>query len=86
MATSSAEGGFKFQWRWSERERPEAMENVVSVENGYHDITHKRGQRTFRVLDMLDGDALTAVEHLEIAEFAVDGGGTDFQHTRSQIS
>ena len=23
---------------------------------------------------MLDGDALTAVEHLEFAEFAVDGG------------
>ena len=25
---------------------------------------------------MLDGDALTAVEHLEFAEFAVDGGET----------
>ena len=23
---------------------------------------------------MLDGDALTAVEHLEFAEFAIDGG------------
>ena len=26
---------------------------------------------------MLDGDALTAVEHLEFAEFAVDGGGEE---------
>ena len=28
------------------------------------------------VFSMLDGDALTAVEHLEFAEFAFDGGGT----------
>ena len=28
------------------------------------------------VYSMLDGDALTAVEHLEFAEFAVDGGET----------
>ena len=26
------------------------------------------------VYSMLDGDALTAVEHLEFAEFAIDGG------------
>ena len=38
------------------------------------------------VFSMLDAGALTAVEHLKFAEFAVDGGETDFQHTRSQIS
>ena len=41
-----------FQWCWGKRERSAAMENVVSAENGYHDITHKRGQRTFRVLNV----------------------------------
>ena len=40
-----------FQWRWSKRERSDAMENVVSVEDDYHVITHKGGQRTLRVLD-----------------------------------
>ena len=39
------------------------------------------------VYSLLDGDALTAVERLEFAEFAIDGGENfDFQHARSQIS
>ena len=43
------------------------MENVVSVKNDHNDNAHKRGQRTFCVLKT--GHALTAVEHLEFAEF-----------------
>ena len=46
------------------------MENVVSVKNDHNDNAHER------MYSMLDGDALTAVEHLEFAEFAVDGGET----------
>ena len=41
------------------------MENVVTKE--------ARGPFVY---SMLDGDALTAVEHLEFAEFAVNGGET----------
>ena len=50
------------------------MENVVSVEDDYHVNTHEGGQTAFCVLDMLDGDALTAVEHLEFPEFAIEDG------------
>ena len=44
------------------------MENVVSVENSYNGNAHERDQSS-----LLDGDALTAVEHLEFAECAIDG-------------
>ena len=47
------------------------MENVVSVKDDYHDLTHQRGPFVY---SLLDGDALTAVEHLEFAEFAINGG------------
>ena len=52
------------------------MENVVSVEDDYHVNTHEGGHRAFLCTRcwMLDGDALTAVEHLEFPEFAIEGG------------
>ena len=41
------------------------MESVVSVEDDYHNITHKSVARGPFVYSILDGDALTAMEHLE---------------------
>ena len=50
------------------------MENVVSVEDDYHVITHERGHREPFENSMLDEDALTTVEHLEFPEFAIEDG------------
>ena len=45
------------------------MEYVVSIEDDYQ----VKPTEPF-VYSMLDGDALTAVEHLEFPEFAIEGG------------
>ena len=41
----------EFLWCWGKRERSEAMENVVSVEDDHNDNAHQRGQTTVCVLD-----------------------------------
>ena len=54
-----------FQGCWDKRQRSEAMKNMVSVEDDFNDITHKRGQRTFGVLDAgwrcVDGSGILGV-------------------------
>ena len=52
------------------------MENVVSVKIVTMTTLAKEA-RGLSVYSMLDGDALTTVEHLEFAEFAVDGDQSD---------
>ena len=50
------------------------MENVVSVEKMITMSTLTKEARGPFVYSMLDGDALTAVDHLEFPEFAIEGG------------
>ena len=74
MATSSAEGGFKrfsgtgANSRDLKRWKTWCLPKMITMTS----LT-KEARGPF-VYSMLDGDALTAVEQLEFAEFAVDGG------------
>ena len=76
MATSNAEGGFKSfsgvgaNGRDLKRWKTWCLSKMITMTT----LT-KEARRPF-VYSMLGGDALTAVEHLEFAEFSVDGGET----------
>ena len=76
MATWNAESGFKrfsgagANGRDPKRGKTWCLSKVVTM------TTHAEEARGPFVYSMLDGDALTAAEHLEFAEFAVDGGET----------
>ena len=76
MATSNAEGGFKrFSGAWAngrdlKRWKTWCLSKMITM------TTLTKEARGPFVFSMLDGDALTAVEHLEFAAFAVDGGET----------
>ena len=74
MATSNAEDGLKrfsgagANGRDLKRWKTWCLSKIITMTS----LT-KEARGPFVYL-MLDGDALTAVEHLEFAEFAVDGG------------
>ena len=53
------------RWRWGKWARSETMENMVSVKNITMTTLTKEARGPF-VYSMLEGDALTAVEHLEL--------------------
>ena len=85
MATSNADGGYKrfsgaaANGRDLKRWKTWCLSKMITM------TTLTKEARGPFVYSMLDGDALTAVEHLEFAEFAIDGG-ENHQHTRSQVS
>ena len=76
MATSNAEGGFKrfsgagANGRDLKRWKTWCLSKMITM------TTPAKEARGPFEYSMLDGDALTAVEHLEFAEFAVDGAET----------
>ena len=76
MATSDAEGGFNrfsgagANGRDLKRWKTWCLSRMITM------TTLTEEARGPSVYTMLDGDALTTAEHLEFAEFAVDGGET----------
>ena len=74
MATSNADGGYKrfsgagANGRDLKRWKTWCLSKMITM------TTIAKEARGPFVYLMLDGDALTAVEHLEFAEFAIDGG------------
>ena len=74
MATSNAPGGCKLFSGVGANERDLKLWKTWCLSRMILMTTLTEKSRGPFVYSMLDGDALTAVEHMEIAEFAIEGG------------